>query len=566
MAETARNVETQRQRIDARLGALQNERKAMEPLWRECRDNFLPQRGRFDGESAETVNKKSRLPNNTPLRAMRTLASGLHAGLTSPARPWQRTAVRDEDLAEWGPVKEWLAVVDQRMMSWYSKSNLYQALPYIYAEYGGFGTMCMLSYEDDDALIRFDPFTVGQYYLGSDYRGGYDTLYREFSMSVRKVVARWGEARVGVEVRRKWADARQRDQKLTILHVIEPEGDRWVSLYYDKARRTEADGGLIQKAMFDECPIHAATWERVLGESYASSCPGFMALGDSKALQVDERDKARAIQRHHNPPMQAPGTANGYSLAPGAMNYVDAMQATGQNGMIRPVHEFTPNIQGLLDNIQRGEQGINAACFVDLFLMLTLDERNQRATAEEIRAKYDEKVLALGPTLEQANAMLRGIHSRTFGIMVRRSKPMWEGIIDGTPLLPPPPRELQDQEIVPEFVSALAQAQRAQTLQGIERYAAFAGQVSSYLGKPSEKFDADQAMDEYAAGLGVPPRMVRDDDEVAEMRRASEEREQMQQMAAMAPALKQGAEAMKVGAETVPAEGNILSALSGALQ
>src|SRR3546814_7325717 len=79
--------------------------------------------------------------------------------------PWQKSAIRDDDLAEYGPVKEWLAECDKRMMSWYAKSNLYQALPFLYGEYGTFGTMAGLVVEDERTLFRVEPFTVGQYYL-----------------------------------------------------------------------------------------------------------------------------------------------------------------------------------------------------------------------------------------------------------------------------------------------------------------------------------------------------------------------------------------------------------------
>src|SRR3546814_6537830 len=80
--------------------------------------------------------------------------------------------------------------------------------------------------------------------------------------------------------------------------------------------------------------------------------------------------------------------------------------------------------------------------------------------------------------LEQANAMLRLLHARVFGIMVRRSQPIWAGVLAGEPLLPPPPENLLEQDIEPEFISALQQAQRAQQLQGIERSASFAGAMA----------------------------------------------------------------------------------------
>src|SRR3546814_4014353 len=140
--------------------------------------------------------------------------------------------------------------------------------------------------------------------------------------------------------------------------------------------------------------------------------------------------------------------------------------------------------------------------------------------------------------------------------MVRRSQPIWAGVLAGEPLLPPPPENLLEQDIEPEFISALQQAQRAQQLQGIERFASFAGAMAQFLGKPPEKFDADQAMDEYGAGLGVAPTIVRDDEEVAAMRAAAQQAERMQQMAAMAPAAKDvadevGSEERRVGKECV---------------
>jgi hypothetical protein len=384
-------------------------------------------------------------------------------------------------------------------------------------------------------------------------------------MTVRQAVGRFGLDKLSVDTRRKWNDASQREQNIDILHLVEPADGGWASCYYEQGAKDGPGGGLLKRAMFHVNPILAASWEYVGTEAYASGCPGMTARGSAKALQIDERNKGRAIERHHNPPMQGPSTlkTSGISLLPGAMNWVDQQQS--QSAGIRPVHDFTPNITGLLDNIAKREAKVNSAYYVDLFLMLTLDERAQRATAEEIRAKYDEKVLALGPTLEQANAMLRKLHGFTFDVMVRRSRPIWEGVLDGEPILPPPPKELEGMDIEPEFISALQQAQRAQALQGIERFATFAGSFAPILQKMPEKLDVDQTLDEYASALGVPPKMVRDDEEVNAMREADAQAAQMQQMAAMAPAVKQGADAAKALGEAVPQDGSLMQALGGAM-
>src|SRR3546814_8430979 len=81
--------ETKRQLADKRMGHLKRERANIDPLWRELRDTFMPHRGRFTRDE-EKQHKRIALLNETPIFASRTLASGLHAGLTSPARPWQK--------------------------------------------------------------------------------------------------------------------------------------------------------------------------------------------------------------------------------------------------------------------------------------------------------------------------------------------------------------------------------------------------------------------------------------------------------------------------------------------
>src|SRR3546814_12941276 len=85
--------ETKRQLADKRMGHLKRERANIDPLWRELRDTFMPPRGRFTRDE-EKHHKRIALLNETQIFAPRTLASGLHAGLTSPARPRPKPAIR----------------------------------------------------------------------------------------------------------------------------------------------------------------------------------------------------------------------------------------------------------------------------------------------------------------------------------------------------------------------------------------------------------------------------------------------------------------------------------------
>jgi hypothetical protein len=67
-------------------------------------------------------------------------------------------------------------------------------------------------------------------------------------------------------------------------------------------------------------------------------------------------------------------------------------------------------------------------------------------------------------------------------------------------------------------------------------------------GKPEvlDKYDADQAVDEYGRAIGIPPRVVKSDDVVAEIRQQRAEQQaqqqQMEQAAATVEMAKTGSE------------------------
>jgi len=65
-----------------------------------------------------------------------------------------------------------------------------------------------------------------------------------------------------------------------------------------------------------------------------------------------------------------------------------------------------------------------------------------------------------------------------------------------------------------------------------------------------DKWDTDQAIDEYAQAIGVPPTVVRSDDAVAKIRDQRAQAKQQQQMAAAAQPLKDASIAAKNLSET----------------
>src|SRR6266850_1681778 len=142
------------------------ERTSFESHWRELGDYILPRRTRFfitDKNRGERRSQK--IIDSTATFAARTLRSGMHAGLTSPARPWMKLTVPDPDLAEFGTVKEWLHTVTQRMLTLFAKSNLYNVLPMVYGDMGVFAIGAMAVLDDTRDLFRCYSYPVGSYWL-----------------------------------------------------------------------------------------------------------------------------------------------------------------------------------------------------------------------------------------------------------------------------------------------------------------------------------------------------------------------------------------------------------------
>lgn len=550
-------MESNLQRQKRRLSALKTDRATFETHWRELSQNFLPRTGRFNiGEQRKGDKKHQHIINNTTIRAAGVLSAGFMAGITSPARPWFKLST-DPSLSELESVKQWLNVVEIKMRDLFTKSNLYNVLPTMYTELGVYGTALALALEDDEEVFRFMPITVGRYWLSTNYKSVVDTMYREMPMTVRQVVQQFGLENASPRVKSLYTGGNL-EAKVDVIHCIEPNSDyaegaigvkgkKFGSYYYEIGCD---DNRYLKVSGFNENPILAPRYD-VLAEDVYGSSPGMNALGDAKQLQFQERRKAQAIDKHVDPPMTAPTSLRNQrvSLLPGDVTFLDVSQ--GQQGYV-PVYQIKPELQGMLLDIEASENRINQAFFVDLFLMLASSDRRQ-ITAREVEERHEEKLLMLGPVLERLNdELLDPLIDRCFSIMVERSRPFWDGLIDGEPLIPPPPEEMQGRDLKIEYISILAQAQKSVGLSSVRDLVSFVSQVAAVTqwADAAHKIDPLQLVDEYADMLGTTPTIIRSDDAINEMLAEQQQQQQIMAMGAAMGPVDQAATAVKKLSET----------------
>lgn len=549
--------ETLKQKLNKQLGLLKQERTSFESHWIDLSDYISPRSSRFLVSDANRDNRRNtKIVDPTCTLAERTLASGMMSGITSPARPWFRLALPDPAMMDFGPVKMWLETVQNRMNDMFNKSNLYQSLPIVYAQLGTYGTAAMAVLEDDEDIIRTYPFPIGSYYISNSARLSVDTVFREFRMTTRQLVEQFGLDAVSDTVKGQWA-TQNTEAWHDVIHAIYPnlnratgkldaKNKRFKSVYFEKG----GEDKVLRESGYDEHPVLAPRWEVNGEDAYATNCPGMTALGQVKALQLEQKRKSQLIDKATNPPMIGPSSlkTQRVSLLPGAITYVD--QITGQDGL-RPAYQVNPNTGDLLNDIQDTREIIRSAYFVDLFLMLQ-NINTRSMPVEAVNELREEKLLMLGPVLERLNdEFLDPLIDRAFSIMTRKG------------MLPPAPEVMQGMPLRIEYISVMAQAQKAIGVSSIERFVGFVGNVAQAKPEALDKLDVDQLIDTYADSVGVSPTVVVPDEKVQQIRQQRAEQQQQAQQMAMAQAAVAGAKDLSQAKLDQP---NALTAIAGGAQ
>jgi hypothetical protein len=257
--------------------------------------------------------------------------------------------------------------------------------------------------------------------------------------------------------------------------------------------------------------------------------------GDVQQLQHAQLRKSQAIDYQVNPPLQIPVAYKDQASKriPGGAMFVDA---TTPGGGIRSAYEVNVRLDYLLNDIADVRERVRGSYYADLFLMLASQPANSRMTATEVAERHEEKLLMLGPVLERLhNELLSPFIDMTFERMVEAS------------MLPPAPPELQGADMEIEFISTLAQAQRAVAAAGSDRLLGTVSNLAQLWPEVRHKVNAMQVVDSYGEMFGTDPKLLRSDEEAQAKADAEAQAAQAaQQGAAMAQTVESAKSASEV--------------------
>lgn len=520
-----------------RKSKLKSDRGNWETHWQDLATYVSPNSATFNIERAKGDKRTTVVYDSTGIHANEMLAAGLHGMLTNPASEWFSLRLKQDDKRISGNamVKSWLDDTTKAIIDELSAPEV--AFPSHIHEYYmtlcSIGTAVMFIGEPTKREgINFRSIHINEILISEDADGIVDTVYRETKMTLRQIIQKWGEKKLSPRMV-KANEKKEFDTEFDILHCVYPRSEiakgkkrrdmkPVASVYLD-----EKEEFVLDEGGFDEMPYMVSRWSKSTGETFGRS-PAMTALPDIKMLQEMMKTTIKAAQKIVDPPLLVPddGVIGPVRTIPGGLNYYRA----SSGARIEPLLTGG-NIPIGFEMMEDVRNRIRTTFYLDQLQF----QGGPQMTATEVIERTERTLRLLGPTLGRLQSEFLGpMIERIFGVLTRANK------------LPIPPEIIQGMEVKIEYVSPLARAQRQSETQGIMRTLELAGPIAGMDPAAAQVIKGADTVRHIAELNGVPPKLLKSDEELIAEQRA---RAQMMQGQQMMQIMQQGADIAKTAKE-----------------
>lgn len=526
-----------------RFEALRTSRTSWETLWQEIARYVIPRRlPGLNGtvQSPSTANEAI-LFDTTAVRANMTLANGQLAWMSPLEAAW---FAFEPQKGQGDDARRWLAEATETAREELAISNFYTSVHEFYLDRGAFGTGALYIEEGRRSLLNVQAWPVGSFVIDEDENGIVDTVIRDFCLTPRQAVQKFGEANVSEKVRKILeAGGAKANEKVKFLHAIYPRTDA----ERDKAKLDapnmpiasvylEVDDCHICKVSgYEEMPVMVSRyleWGSSVGGLYGWS-PAFAALPEARQTNFLQKMQDALAEKMAFPPVLAPEGLEG-EIDPNAMGVTYFSQDLANSNSLPREWMTAGRYDVGLERIQERQKAINDAFHVDLFQMFAQIEKQM--TAREVAERSQEKLIQFSPTFSRLTSELfNPLLERVFGILLRAGRlgqipeSMIVDLGNGNGFVAPPKAQ---------YSSRIALALRSLPSFGYQRSLERLTIVAQVKPDVIDNYDFDKAERETALSDGVPADYLRPEADVKATReaRAAQEAQMRQAEAAAAAA------------------------------
>ena len=498
-----------------RARELKAARGTWESHWEEIRTYILPLVASFTGADSPGEKNRDLILDNSTESASELLAAGLHGFLTNPGTKWFSLRATRTALNRVASVAAWLEAVTDLMLTVFEspRTQFASQIGSVYQELADFGTTGMYVVERPGRMPLFQARPLSELVFAENNESEIDTVFRFFEMTARQAMQQWpGATMPKIEMAAK--DPKSADRKFEFLHATLPRDDGvrgslasrrlpqasvWVSL---------EDEAEIRISGFHEMPFMTPRWRKRSDEVYGRG-PGTKALADVKMLQRTYKAVIRAAERGISPPLAVAddGVMGALDLRDNGTTIIRQELLNMRRPPIEPL--FTGSNPGLGEDFAQAIRVRIERAYYNHLLQLS---RDPRMTATQVIKLDEETLRVLGPFLGRVqNELLGPLIARTYGMLARAGA------------LPPPPEELDREQIEVEYVSPIAKAQRLSEVAGVSQLIDVTAPLIDRDPTILDNLNADRTFRNVADRLGVAKDNMRPMDEVAAMRRQRQE-------------------------------------------
>jgi hypothetical protein len=530
--------------ILSKQSQMESARVNFESHWKEVAERILPRQDDFMGNNrTEGAKRTEKIFDSTGVLALDRSASAVESLIVPSSQTYHRLDPDDTDLMEDHEVRLWLDDLNKVIfrMRYRPQANFASQAHECLVSLMAFGTDGMFVDEIPGSGSRYKSCPVVEMFIAENQYGVVDYVHRKFPFTVRAAMQKWGNKLP--EAITKIAD-KEPFRKFDFIHCVGPNMERdtrrkdfrgmAMSSYY-----ISVEGGMMLDAGgYRVMPYAVGRHVTAPREVYGRS-PAMQVLPDIKMVNEMEKTILRAAQKIVSPPLliYGDGILRSFDARPDALNY-GGVDDQGRQ-MVVPMKTGS-NLPIGLELAEQKRKVINDAFYITLFQILV---ENPRMTATEAMIRAQEKGQLLAPTIgRQESEWLGNIVESDIDIIMSNG------------MIRPPPPSLVDAGggIKVVHTSPLSRLRRAEDGVAIMRTLEQLAPMAQLKPEILDSFDDDAIVREISDINGVPAKIMRPIEIVAQIR---EERKQAQQAQSEMAMAEQGANAARNAAKAADTAG-----------
>lgn len=503
-------------------------RAPLDIQWSECYQFSYPYRGQefktsgsVDGiaNAITASNDQAVLFDTTATDSVRLLSSSLLSSLTPPSSQWFSLALSNVDFQQIPrDGQEWLEESATRIFQNIHASN-YDSVALEFFTDVAIGGMVGLYIEMREGKFFFELWPLATLYCQDTLGSGFiDTVYRRCPFTAAEAIQKFKT--VPQYIQEEFEKDAHSSKKFGFIHTIRPRlgkksrGRLKSQMLFESVYVCEKTGTIVSDSGYHEFPVVIPRWMSIPNTDYAFG-PLKDALPDVKTV-----NKVTEFML-----MNAEMAVAGMFLAVDDGMFNPNTQRVGPRSiwMVQDVNNIKPlssggDINFAVNEIVRLQGHIRRTLLAD---QLGPSEK-ANMTAAEVNTRTNLIRQILGPIFGRLQAeFLVPLITRCFGVSLRNGD------------LGEPPESIRGQIFNITYRSPLAKAQRLQDLDAMDQFENRLLNRAQFSPEVFDLYDSDLATRKNAELLGVEVELMREQEEVDQLRkeRAKAQAEQAQAQA-----------------------------------